>query len=72
MVIFSQMHELGIQSRLDQVFDAPNAVKDVLISQANLDKSVCPHYGFSFLRSIRRNLLLTCALCQVNPKQLFV
>lgn len=36
------MRELGIESRLDQVFDAPNAVKDVLISQSSLDRSVCP------------------------------
>lgn len=33
--------DLGICSRLDQVFDAPNAVKEVLISQFGLDKSVC-------------------------------
>ncbi|KAJ4767251.1 Structural maintenance of chromosomes protein 5 [Rhynchospora pubera] len=34
-----QMKELGINSRLDQVFDAPNTVKEVLISQFGLDKS---------------------------------
>ncbi|XP_078148221.1 structural maintenance of chromosomes 5 [Carex rostrata] len=34
-----QMMDLGIYSRLDQVFDAPNAVKEVLISQFGLDKS---------------------------------
>jgi hypothetical protein len=35
-----QMKELGIYSRLDQVFQAPDTVKDVLISQAGLDNSV--------------------------------
>lgn len=34
-----EMQELGICSRLDQVFDAPDAVKDVLISQTSLDQS---------------------------------
>ncbi|KAF0927865.1 hypothetical protein E2562_036789 [Oryza meyeriana var. granulata] len=34
-----EMHQVGIYSRLDQVFEAPPAVKDVLISQANLDHS---------------------------------
>lgn len=34
------MHKLGIYSRLDQVFDAPSAVKDVLISQSGLEHSV--------------------------------
>lgn len=37
--ISHEMRELGIESRLDQVFDAPNAVKDVLISQSSLDRS---------------------------------
>lgn len=36
--------ELGIYSRLDQVFDAPNAVKEVLISQCGLEKSVCSSF----------------------------
>lgn len=36
-----QMKMLGIKSRLDQVFDAPAAVRDVLISQFALDHSVC-------------------------------
>lgn len=35
------MRELGIYSRLDQVFDAPFAVKEVLTSQFSLDRSVC-------------------------------
>lgn len=35
------MHDIGIYSRLDQVFDAPLAVKDVLIGQFGLDNSVC-------------------------------
>lgn len=35
-----QMHALGIYSRLDEVFDAPLVVKEVLISQFGLDKSV--------------------------------
>lgn len=35
-----QMNELGIYTRLDQVFDAPDAVKEVLISQCGLDRSV--------------------------------
>ncbi|WOK96810.1 structural maintenance of chromosomes protein 5 isoform X2 [Canna indica] len=34
-----EMQELGICNRLDQVFDAPDAVKDVLISQAGLEHS---------------------------------
>uniref|UniRef100_A0A0E0PS92 Structural maintenance of chromosomes protein 5 n=1 Tax=Oryza rufipogon TaxID=4529 RepID=A0A0E0PS92_ORYRU len=34
-----EMQQVGIYSRLDQVFEAPPAVKDVLISQANLDRS---------------------------------
>ncbi|KAK1293175.1 hypothetical protein QJS10_CPB17g01860 [Acorus calamus] len=37
--ISNEMRKLGIYSRLDQVFDAPNAVKDVLISQHRLDHS---------------------------------
>lgn len=36
-----QMKMLGINSRLDQVFDAPLAVKEVLISQFALQNSVC-------------------------------
>lgn len=36
-----QMHLLGIYSRLDQIFDAPNAVKEVLTGQCGLDRSVC-------------------------------
>ena len=35
-----QMKQLGIYSRLDQEFNAPDAVKEVLISQAFLDDSV--------------------------------
>lgn len=37
--ISEEMHALGISSRLDQVFDAPHAVKEVLISQFGLDSS---------------------------------
>ncbi|KAL0919272.1 hypothetical protein M5K25_011358 [Dendrobium thyrsiflorum] len=37
--ITREMRELGICSRLDQVFSSPHAVKDVLISQAALDRS---------------------------------
>ncbi|PKA50457.1 Structural maintenance of chromosomes protein 2-2 [Apostasia shenzhenica] len=37
--ITHEMNVLGISSRLDQVFTAPDAVKDVLISQAALDHS---------------------------------
>ncbi|GAB2300145.1 Structural maintenance of chromosomes protein 5 [Dionaea muscipula] len=37
--ISEKMHMLGIYSRLDQVFDAPAAVKDVLISQFGLEYS---------------------------------
>lgn len=36
-----QCKELGIYSRLDQVFDAPNAVKEVMIGQFGLQNSVC-------------------------------
>lgn len=35
-----QMRALGIHSRLDQVFDAPVAVKEVLIGQFGLEYSV--------------------------------
>ncbi|KAH6782870.1 structural maintenance of chromosomes 5 [Perilla frutescens var. hirtella] len=34
-----EMRKLGISSRLDQVFEAPHAVKEVLISQFHLDNS---------------------------------
>lgn len=37
--ISEEMHRLGIYSRLDQVFDAASAVKEVLISQFGLDRS---------------------------------
>ncbi|XP_022718609.1 structural maintenance of chromosomes protein 5 isoform X2 [Durio zibethinus] len=37
--ISNQMRELGIYSRLDQVFDAPTAVKEVLTSQFGLEHS---------------------------------
>lgn len=37
--ISASMRALGIHSRLDQIFDAPVAVKEVLISQSNLDHS---------------------------------
>lgn len=39
-VFYEQMSALEIYSRLDQVFDAPTAVKEVLISQFGLDRSV--------------------------------
>ena len=35
-----QMHLIGIYSWLDQVFNAPNAVKEVLTGQFGLDRSV--------------------------------
>ncbi|KAI3987496.1 hypothetical protein MKX01_000111 [Papaver californicum] len=34
-----EMHNLGIYSRLDQIFDGPNAVKEVMISQFGLQHS---------------------------------
>ncbi|XP_031264641.1 structural maintenance of chromosomes protein 5 isoform X1 [Pistacia vera] len=37
--ITEEMRALGISSRLDQVFDAPNAVKEVLTSQCGLEYS---------------------------------
>ncbi|KAL7618649.1 hypothetical protein Lser_V15G03887 [Lactuca serriola] len=37
--ISQQMSSMGVYSRLDQVFDAPYAVKEVLIGQANLESS---------------------------------
>ncbi|CAN1132559.1 Structural maintenance of chromosomes protein 5 [Linum perenne] len=37
--VSDKMHELGIYSRLDQVFDAPDAIKEVLISQCGLDSA---------------------------------
>lgn len=43
-----QMSKLGISSRLDQVFEAPHAVKEVLIGQFGLDNSVCVHFIFLF------------------------
>ncbi|KAH9303762.1 hypothetical protein KI387_008166, partial [Taxus chinensis] len=39
LVVSDMMHNLGITSRLDEVFEAPSAVKEVLISQAALDHS---------------------------------
>jgi structural maintenance of chromosomes protein 5 len=39
-IFLYQMQQLGIFSRLDQVFEAPSAVKDVLISQFGLDCAV--------------------------------
>jgi hypothetical protein len=44
LFLFWQMEQLGIYSRLDQVFQAPDTVKDVLISQAGLDDSVLLYY----------------------------
>lgn len=35
------MRALGISARLDQVFDAPSAVKEVMTSQFGLEHSVC-------------------------------
>ncbi|KAL5981825.1 hypothetical protein ACLOJK_015891 [Asimina triloba] len=37
--ISEEMHGLGVYSRLDQVFDAPAVVKEVLLDQAQLDDS---------------------------------
>ncbi|KAI4333084.1 hypothetical protein L6164_017934 [Bauhinia variegata] len=37
--ISKDMHDLGIYSRLDQIFDAPTAVKEVLTEQFGLDHS---------------------------------
>ncbi|KAL7158056.1 hypothetical protein ABFS83_02G117600 [Erythranthe nasuta] len=37
--ITDEMRKLGISSRLDQVFEAPHAVKEVLIGQSGLDRS---------------------------------
>lgn len=37
--IAEKLHALGIYSRLDQVFDAPDAVKEVMISQFGLEYS---------------------------------
>ncbi|KAL2927106.1 Structural maintenance of chromosomes protein 5 [Bienertia sinuspersici] len=37
--ISEEMRKLGIHARLDQIFDAPAAVKEVLISQSGLDNS---------------------------------
>ncbi|KAG6789486.1 hypothetical protein POTOM_005584 [Populus tomentosa] len=37
--ISNEMRQLGIYSRLDQVFEAPDAVKEVLISQFGLEHS---------------------------------
>ncbi|KAH9312049.1 hypothetical protein KI387_027084, partial [Taxus chinensis] len=39
LVVSDMMRNLGITSRLDEVFEAPSAVKEVLISQAALDHS---------------------------------
>ncbi|KAI3955361.1 hypothetical protein MKW98_018462 [Papaver atlanticum] len=35
----AEMRKLGIYSRLDEIFDGPSAVKEVLISQSGLDSS---------------------------------
>lgn len=37
--VSEEMRTLGIYSRLDQIFDAPNAVKEVLSSQFGLERS---------------------------------
>lgn len=37
--ISEEMHNLGIYSRLDQIFDAPDAVKEVLVQQYGLERS---------------------------------
>lgn len=42
------MRELGISSRLDQVFDASFAVKEVLTGQCSLERSVWLH-AFSMI-----------------------
>ena len=45
-----QMHSIGIYSRLDQVFNAPNAVKEVWTGQFGLDRSVSfLHFLFQFV-----------------------
>lgn len=44
-----QMRSLGLYSRIDQVFDAPNAVKEVLTGQFGLEHSVCFLSFFFFL-----------------------
>jgi hypothetical protein len=44
------MRNIGIYSRLDQVFDAPNAVREVLTGQCGLDRSVSPlSFPFQFM-----------------------
>ena len=40
ILFVEQMRTLGISSRLDQVFDSPDAVKEVLTSQFALEHSV--------------------------------
>ncbi|GMY22549.1 structural maintenance of chromosomes protein 5 isoform X2 [Fagus crenata] len=37
--LYEEMCNIGIYSRLDQVFDAPNAVREVLTGQCGLDRS---------------------------------
>ncbi|KAK1413281.1 hypothetical protein QVD17_35052 [Tagetes erecta] len=39
LAISQEMSSMGLYSRLDQVFDAPYAVKDVLVGQAGLENS---------------------------------
>ncbi|MFS7986073.1 putative structural maintenance of chromosomes protein [Helianthus anomalus] len=37
VAVINQMSSMGLYSRLDQVFDAPHAIKEVLIGQAGLE-----------------------------------
>ncbi|KAF3948280.1 hypothetical protein CMV_025705 [Castanea mollissima] len=58
-----EMHLIGIYSRLDQVFNAPNVVEEVLTSQFGLDRSV------SSLASLFNLSFYSWLLCSVRrPK----
>ena len=52
-----QMHSIGIYSWLDQVFNAPNAVKEVWTGQFGLDRSVS---SLSFLFQFVMYLIAGC------------
>lgn len=61
---------MGVYSRLDQVFDAPYAVKEVLIGQANLESSVC--FCFSSCLKLTKKLFILTLLCIFVTESLLI
>lgn len=66
-----QMSTLGISSRLDQVFDAPDAVKEVLTSQFALEHSVWFLRFFVNVSLKNARKLSYWAVCRLQLKMLF-